>query len=192
LVLWSSQSLQKLNISYFPIIYLIWSSGPHEIYKSRYCSFSTAELIWSFGPHKIYEIRHCYTFLLFISFGPLVLTKFTRVEIALLFYCLSLFGPLVPTKFTRAETALFFYCEAKLILWSSQNLREQRLPYFPSIYLIWCSGPHEIYKHRECSTFLLFISFGPLVLTKFTSTENAALSYYLSHLVLWSSRNLLE
>jgi hypothetical protein len=62
--------------------YLIWSSGPHEIYKSRERFFSTAELIWSSGPHEIYKNRECNTFLLFISFGLLVLTKFNKAEIA--------------------------------------------------------------------------------------------------------------
>jgi hypothetical protein len=60
--------------------------GPHEIYKSRDYFFSSAELIWSCGPHEIYKNRESYIFLLFISFGPLVHTKFTRVESAF-FYC---------------------------------------------------------------------------------------------------------
>jgi hypothetical protein len=132
---------------HFPTIYPIWSSGPHEIYKSS----------------------DCYIFLLLSSFGPLVLRKFTRAENATLSY--------------------YFY---HLVLWSSRNLQEQRIKHFPTIYPIWSSGPHEIYKSSDCSIFILLCSFGPLVLTKFTRAENATLSYYFSHLVFWSSRNLQE
>jgi hypothetical protein len=89
---------------HFPTVYPIWSTGRHEIYKSRDCITSVllnlfgplvltkltraviATLsysynhIWSNGPHKNYYSREGHIFLPIIPFGPVVLTKFTRVE----------------------------------------------------------------------------------------------------------------
>jgi hypothetical protein len=124
--------------------------------------------------------------------SPLVLTKFTREENATLYYYLFRLVPWSSRNLQKQSFLPFFYCAAHLVLWSSQNVEEQRMQHFRTIYSIWSTGPHKIYKSRVCPIFLLLSSFGPLVLTKFTRSENVSLSYYLSHLVLWSSRNLLE
>jgi hypothetical protein len=104
----------------------------------------------------------------------------------------SIWSPGPHEIYKSRVSSIFFYCAAHLVLWSSQNVEEQRMQHFRTIYSIWSTGPHKIYKSRVCPIFLLLSSFGPLVLTKFTRSENVSLSYYLSHLVLWSSQNLEE
>jgi hypothetical protein len=137
LVLWSSQSLQEHKNSYFPIIYLIWSSGPQEIYKRR----------------------ECHTFLLFIPFGPLVLKKFTKAEFPPFFFLCSSFGLVVLTKYTRAENVTLPYYLFLLVHWSSRNLQEQSLPYFSTAELIWSFipfGPLVLTKFTRTEFALFF------------------------------------
>jgi hypothetical protein len=152
----------------------------------------------------------------FYPFGPIVLTKFTRAEIALFFFCWAYlvlwsfqnlqeqhncqtflilnipFGPVVLTKYIRAGNARLSFYLSHLVQWSSRNLQEIKLLHFSYFKLIWSSGPHKFYKSRECHTFLLFIPFGPLVLTKFIKAVIAIFFYCWAHLVLWSSGNLQE
>jgi hypothetical protein len=99
---------------------------------------------------------------------------------------LSSFGPLVLRKLKRAENSTLFYNLSHLVLWSFRNDKEQRMLHISTIDPIWSSGPDEISKSRECNTFLLFIPFGPLVLTKFTREAIASFFYHYIRLI-WSS-----
>jgi hypothetical protein len=147
LVLWSSRNLPELwNCRTFLLDHLVlWSS--HNLLEQWLPLFPTVNSFWSCGPHEIVKIWDCHTFLSWISFGPLVLTTFTRTDNVTLFLQWSSFGLMVLTKYTRAE-----------------------IPHFPTVYPIWSYGHHEIYNIRECPSFLLMSSFGPTqAFTKLTT-----------------------
>jgi hypothetical protein len=210
LVLWSTRNLLEQRILQFPRTDLIWSSGPHEIYKSRIF----------------------YTFLLLIPFGPLVCTKFTRAEnptlshyLSHLVFCSSQnlleqrtlhfpsfdqiwstgphenyysrechtfllfipFGLLVAMKFKKSRdcfTSVLLNSFGPLVLTKLTRAVIATLSY--SYNHIWSNGPHKNYYSREGHIFLPIIPFGPVVLTKFTRVENMPVSYHMAINHIWS------
>jgi hypothetical protein len=191
LVLWSPWNIQEQNILsllFGPLVSMkytrakypvtqIWSSGPHEIYKSK-ISYHSDLVLWS--PWNIQEQN-----ILSLSFGPLVPMKYTRAK-----YPVTLIWSSGPHEINKSKIS----SHSDLVLWSPWNIHKQNIlglsfgPLVPMKYTrakytvtqIWSSCPHEIYKSKiYCHSDLvlwspwnireqniLSLSFGPLVSIK--------------------------
>jgi hypothetical protein len=139
LVLWSPWNIQEqntLSLSFGPLvpmkntrakypITLIWSSGLHEIYKSKISCHS--HLVrgsrWNIQEQNILSVQ----------FGPLVPMEYIIAE-----YPVTLIWSFGLHKIDKTK----IYSHSHLVLWSPWNREEQM--FMLNTFLIWFSSTHKI------------------------------------------------
>jgi hypothetical protein len=99
-------------LGYFEIDLVLWS--PWNTPKLRLQYLANAKLIWSCGPHEMFKSWDCNTWILWNRFGPVVPMKSTTVEMAILGSSKIQFGPVVPIK-NEIQLILQYLSSLKLI-----------------------------------------------------------------------------